>query len=112
MDTGNRSQNHIFYSDTYHIYNFKSNRMWRIDGIYEPFVYVVKEIETGMHYIGSHSRKGCLERHLGLKYFGSSKLFDWKSNPDSFLIESIIPCASNHDAIILEYEMIEYHGAV
>lgn len=104
----------IYFCMNYQDYkdNFKSKRIWRTDSKYEPFVYFIQEVETGIKYIGSKTQKGCLESDLGTKYFTSSKEFDWKSNPKSFRILDTIPCASNHDALILEGLLIEECNAV
>lgn len=105
----------IYVCDEYDKYEFKSKRIWRTDGKYEPFVYIIQEIETEMMYIGSRTKfvgKSCLESDLGTIYFTSSKRFDWRSNPSSFVICKIIPCASNHDAIILESILIDQNYAV
>lgn len=94
---------------------FKYDRIWRTDGKYEPFVYIIQEVETENMYIGSrtkYSGKPCLESDLGSIYFTSSTRFDWKSNPSSFEICKIISCASNHDALILEGKLIEQNGAI
>jgi len=105
----------IYMCPNYKDYEFKSKRIWRTDGKYEPFVYIIQEVETEMMYIGSKTQyKGrpCLESWLGTRYFTSSDRFDWESNPESFEICKIIPCVSNHDAIILERLLIEQNGAV
>ena len=105
----------IYISPNYTDYIFKTERIWRTDDEYEPFVYIIQEVETEMLYIGSrirYSRPSCLESDLGTIYFTSSKEFDWESDSSSFEICRIIPCASNHDALILEGKLIEQNGAV
>jgi hypothetical protein len=92
--------------------SFNSVRLWRSDGIYEPFVYEIEEISTGMLYIGLKCAKNCLESDLGKNYFTSSKRFDWKSNINEFKILHIYKCASNHDAINLEEKMIDKSNAI
>lgn len=102
-----------YSSDEYNNYEFKSKRIWRTDGKYEPFVYIIQEVETEMMYIGSKTQyKGrpCLESWLGTEYFTSSKYIDWRD--DEFEICKIIKCASNHDALILERKLICDNGAV
>lgn len=100
----------VYISKEYDKYDFKSCRAWREEGVYEPFVYMIEELETGIKYIGSRFAKRCLESDLGSLYFTSSKRVVWES--EEFQIISIIPCASNHDAIILESNLIECCGAV
>lgn len=105
----------IYMSPNYSAYEFKSKRIWRIDGYYEPFVYIIQEISSKIKYIGSktqYSVEPCLESCLGTQYFTSSNYVKWKENPDSFQILKIYPCASNHDALILETELIQYFDAV
>jgi len=103
----------IYVCSNYEDYEFKSKRIWRTDGKYEPFVYIVQEVETEMMYIGSktqYKRSSCLESWLGSTYFTSSKYVNW--NVDEFKVIEIIPCASNHDALILEGLLISEHDAV
>lgn len=87
-----------------------TDRVWRTDGKYEPFVYIIREISTNLRYIGVKYSKKCLESWLGTKYFTSSNYILW--NDKEFDIVKIYPCASNHDAIILEYILIDKHDAV
>lgn len=103
---------YISTKECYESYNFTTNRYWRSDGKYEPFVYIIYEESTGMSYIGAKFSKNCKEVDLGTKYFTSSRIIDWKKNLDSFKILEIIRCGSNHDAIILERILIEKHNAV
>jgi len=100
----------LYECSNYEDYYFATERKMRIDGIYEPFVYIIQEIKTGMKYIGSKTAKGCLEADLGTKYFTSSKLVNWTC--DEFEILEIIKCVSNHDALILEGLLIEEFNAV
>lgn len=102
----------IFVSPKHSEFNFSTKRNWRTDGQYEPFVYLIQEVDTEKMYIGSKTAKGCLESDLGTRYFTSSKEIDWASNPNDFEICKVIPCASNHDAIILEYQLIKENFAV
>lgn len=105
----------IYVCPHYEDYEFKTKRIWRTDGKYEPFVYIIQEVETEMMYIGSRtkfSKRHCLESDLGTIYFTSSTKFDWRSNPSSFEICKVIPCASNHDALILESILIAKNHAV
>src|SRR5690554_90454 len=100
----------IYICSNYSDYDFKSDRIWRLDGSYEPFVYIIEEISTGMKYIGSRTYYQCLESDLGTKYFTSSNYVNWTK--DEFKILEIIKCASNHDAIILEEIIIRENNAV
>jgi len=100
----------IYVCPNYNEYKFNSKRIWRSDGKYEPFVYIIEEIDTGMKYIGSRTAKNCLHSDLGSTYFTSSKIITW--NKDEFKILNIIKCASNHDAIILEILLIKENNAV
>lgn len=105
----------IYLCSNYNEYTFKTKRIWRTDRVYEPFVYVIREVETGIKYIGSRTQyvdRKCLESDLGTIYFTSSKILDWKSHHSKFEIIKIISCASNHDAIILESMMIDEANAV
>ena len=100
----------IYCSTTYDDYNFKSVRKYREDGIYEPFVYIIEEIDTGMLYIGSKTASKCLELDLGKNYFTSSKYINWVNG--SFEIVKIYSCMSNHDALILEGILLDKNFAV
>lgn len=105
----------IYTCIDYNEYKFKTNRLWRTDGVYEPFVYIIKESTTGKKYIGSRTKfsgQPCLESDLGSSYFTSSKYISWEPNFNSFEILKIIKCASNHDAMILEASLIKNHNAV
>lgn len=109
----------IYFYKKYEEYEncFKSNRIWRIDGFYEPFVYVIKEIDSGKYYIGSRTvylSKKSKDSDIGTIYFTSSNHIKkiWKENPNSFEEVQHIKCASNHDAFILELLLIEIHNAV
>lgn len=106
------SSKSIYLSSNYEDYEFKSTRNWRVDGTYEPFVYIIQEVDTEMIYIGSKTARNCLESDLGTKYFSSSNVINWKDNPESFEICKIIPCCSNHDAIILERRLIFQNDAI
>ena len=100
----------IYCSKKYDTYNFKSVRKYRKQGTYEPFVYIIEEIETGKIYIGSRTARDCLESDLGQKYFTSSKYINWAD--ESFEIVKIYSCMSNHDALILEGILIDNNFAV
>lgn len=102
----------IYRSGNQEKYKFKSKKIIRKEKEYEPFVYIIKEISTGMLYIGSKTSKNCLESDLGTKYFTSSKRINWKNEVDKFEVIKIIKCFSNHDAIILESLKIKQHNAV
>lgn len=96
---------------------FQSDKMVRVSGEYEPHVYIIKQNKTNKLYIGVRTQfKGtkCLESDLGDRYFTSSKQIKpaWKSDIDEFSIVCIIPCHSNHDALLLEIELILSHNAV
>lgn len=91
---------------------FNITRRWRTDGKYEPFVYIIQEVSTGKLYIGSRYGKDSLESDLGKTYFTSSKIIKWMDDFRSFDIVSLIPCASNHDAIMLEGNLIKETNAV
>lgn len=95
-------------------YDFKTNEILFVENAYEPFVYIIKEVETGRSYIGSKTQKGCLTSDLGSKYFTSSNEIKdkWKSDLYAFEVVEIIKCHSNHQALILEGLMIEENNAV
>lgn len=94
--------------EIYKDYDFKSERLFASKS-YQPFVYLVREIASDKFYVGSRTAKNCLLSDLGSKYFTSSKRVYplWKECPDSIEVIEIQPCASNHDALILEDLIID-----
>lgn len=91
--------------------NFSTERKDRIEGQYEPFVYILKEITTNKMYIGSRTKQGCLESDIGERYFTSSAYIDWDGG-EQFIVSEVIGCASNHDALLLESKLIKERNAV
>lgn len=93
---------------------FVSKKKPRKQSQYEPHVYIIRLVSQDKLYIGTRFAKGCLMDDLGSRYFTSSKSVKsvWKQSPEEISIERKIPCASNHDAIILEGLMISWFDAV
>lgn len=109
----------IWFSLKYPDYegSFISDRLWRVDGFYEPHVYIVQESSTRRYYIGSrtkYSNPKSRDDDVGRTYLTSSTYIreKWKLNEKQFIVEQIIKCASNHDAFILELLLIKIHNAL
>lgn len=86
-------------------------------GVYEPFVYVIKEVSTGYFYIGSKTSfltRKCLESDLGSNYFTSSAYIKqkWLNDHASFIIVMIESCETSKEAFEREIELIELNNAV
>ena len=106
----------IWMHENYNIFKkkFISNRVWRIDNKYEPFVYIIQNTKNQKFYIGSRTAKNCLENNLGHSYFTSSNQINkfWKNDPNLYNILKIYKCASSHDALILETILLKESNAI
>ena len=88
-----------------------------VKGVFEPFVYIVKDNHTGIKYIGSRTsyanHKAKLS-DLGSRYFTSSKIVSnlWKNDVDRFDILECVLCDSNLHAIEMEDFLLQECDAV
>lgn len=94
--------------------DFQSKRIYRVEYIYEPHVYVIKEAKSQRLYIGCRTAQSCRINDVGSRYFTSSAIIkdNWKQDLNSFAVLCVIPCISNHDAMALEIDLIASHNAV
>lgn len=93
---------------------FERDQIFYDEGMYEPFVYIIRFIEQNKFYIGMRVARGCLRTDLGSKYFTSSKIVEplWKDDLGNVEVLETIPCNTNWDTIYLEGKMIVDHDAV
>lgn len=74
----------------------------------EPFVYIIKNLNTGIKYAGVKFSKGCKPSDLLTKYFTSSKVVKRLiSEGDVFVIEKIIRFDTKDEAIEFEEFLLQ-----
>lgn len=96
------------------VYKFKTECIKYKEGVYEPFVYIIEELETERLYIGSRTARGCKVTDLGVKYFTSSLSIkdSWRYNKAKFRVVQTHVCGSNHHALTLESVLLRICNAV
>ncbi len=92
----------------------KDPRAYKLDfNIDGRLHYVYRVSKLGEHYYGSKTELvGLIEETIGIKYFTSSKNFDWradfKTNPDEYKVKVIRRFNNKADKIIFESYLHQY----
>lgn len=79
----------------------------------KPYVYLLKDLETGKSYIGCRFARGCCPDDLGVSYFTSSHVVEplFRNNPARFTT-SILLLGSADEVIECEKKTIDELNAV
>lgn len=85
---------------------------WELEMLNVPYVYELKDKETGKWYVGARTAKNCKPEDLGISYFTSSRVVSvlFKENPERFS-KKILVVGDEEYVIKVESSVLKFRDA-